>query len=98
MPAITPASHRFIIDVQMLSNAAITGPLKAIQDDVSAFDQSLGTRGALNYPLQQFLLQSTGMKWFRLWRRHERSLLRFSLLFILSCPPIPSRVISASLY
>jgi hypothetical protein len=64
MPAITPPPYRFIIDLQMLGNAGVTGPFEGFQDNVSSFDQSLGTRRAVGHFLQQFLLQGTGMKQF----------------------------------
>src|SRR6266571_3415274 len=87
MPAITPASNRFIINLQMLGNAGVTGPLEGFQDDVRSFDQPMSTRGAVGHLLEQFLLQGTDMKRFRLWKRHESSLLHGFLSFILSHPP-----------
>src|SRR5437588_13027068 len=88
VPSITPPSHGFIIDLQVLGNAGVTGCLEGFQDDVSSFDQPLGTRGAAGHLLQQVLLQGADMKQFGLRRGHERGLLHFVLLSILSHPPL----------
>src|SRR5205085_9668564 len=88
VPAVTPPSYGFISDLQVMGNAAVTGCLEGFQDDVSSFDQRLVTRGAAGNLLQQVLLQGADMKQFGLRRGHERGLLHFVLLSILSHPPL----------
>jgi hypothetical protein len=80
VPAITPASRRLFIDLQMLSDVAVTAPLEGFPGYLSSFDQSLGTRGTVDYLLQKFLLQGADLKRFCLRRGHERCLLHFGLL------------------
>jgi hypothetical protein len=56
MPAITPASHRFVVHLLVLGDLAGAHSLCCFQDDVTSLDQSLSIRYALNYPLEQLLL------------------------------------------
>src|SRR6266487_3550021 len=89
MPAIPPTSDGFIIDLLLCRDLGGAHSFSSFQDDVTSLDQSLGTRGALNHPLQKLVLQGADMKRFCLWKRHEGSLLHGVLPCILSYPCLP---------
>ena len=88
VPAIAPPTHRFIIDLQMLGDAGVTGPGEASKMIWARLTSRLRTRRAAGHFLPKFPLQGTGMKRFGLRRGHERNLLRCVLLRILSYPPL----------
>jgi len=50
VPAITPASHRFVVHLLVLGDPAVAHSLCCFQNDVTSLDQSLSIRCALNYP------------------------------------------------
>jgi len=50
VPAITPASHRFVVHLLVLGDPAVAHSLCCFQNDVTSLDQSLSIRYALNYP------------------------------------------------
>jgi hypothetical protein len=75
VPAIPPAPHGFIIDLPLVSNRGVAGPLGCCSDDVSALDQSLLALGAVDHTLQKLLLDGAQMNRTRLLGGHESSLL-----------------------
>src|SRR2546430_6124919 len=89
MPATPPTSHSFRIDLLLCRDLSGAHSCGGFQDDVTSLDESLGTRRALNHPLQKLLLQGADMKRFCLWKGHEGSLLHGVLLCILSYPSLP---------
>jgi hypothetical protein len=89
VPAIPPTSDGFRIDLLVLSDLDVAHSLGCLQDDVTSLDESLGTRRALNHPLQKFLLQGADMKRFCLRKGHEGRLLHGVLPCLLSHPSLP---------
>ena len=96
-PAITPASHRFVIHLHVPGNAGVAGSLCCFQDDLSSLDQS-ASRSWCDGPCaaEALVVADSSVSDSLVGRACESS--PSSCFALHSITLIPSRAISARLY